>query len=52
MGREHFEESALEAGFTDEQIDFLWSFLAHRPHTHTLDEIHDDEGETLDSLLG
>lgn len=51
MDYAQFEAQAKQAGFTADQTQFMWSFLAHRPHTHVLEEIHDDDGETLDSIL-
>lgn len=35
----NFEDSGLEAGFSKEQLEFMWDFLAKDPHTHTMDDI-------------
>ena len=34
-----FEEAALEAGFTKDQIEFMDEWLAKYPHTHSMDEV-------------
>lgn len=39
--RRHFIELAQEAGFDQEQAEFLWEHLAKFPHTHTADQIED-----------
>ena len=51
--QDDFIEEALDAGFDQEQAEFLFERLAQRPHTHTADEVITDEeiGETLAEAL-
>ena len=44
-----FRDAARQAGFTDQQIDFLDEFLAKRPHTHEIAEVEDLQ-DTLDGI--
>ena len=37
--RERFIQDAVDAGFTQEQAEFMWDALAQKPHTHSVDEI-------------
>ena len=46
-----FIKQALEAGFTQEQIDFMEGYLAKLPHTHEISDI-DELEETLADLEG
>lgn len=35
-----FEGAALDAGFTQKQIEFMDEFLAKYPHTHNAEDIN------------
>jgi len=38
MGKQ-FKEVGEEAGFNEDQLEFMWQFLAKEPHTHDMSEI-------------
>ena len=46
-----FTQQALEAGFTQAQIDFMQGYLAMLGHTHDIEDIAELE-ETLADLEG
>lgn len=37
--KSEFKSNGLEAGFTEEQLEFMWDYLAKIPHTHDVEEI-------------
>lgn len=53
MNERDFFNDGERAGFTREQLSFMWKALAKFPHTHTSDEIIVDtgDGETLEDYI-
>jgi hypothetical protein len=52
---EQFVELAKEAGFSEEQAEFMYEHLAKRPHTHDVDEIlgfDDAVAEAVEQAVG
>jgi len=53
MDEREFFNLGERAGFTREQLSFMWAHIARKPHTHTSDEIVVDtaDGETLEDYI-
>lgn len=49
MNEDDIREECYSAGFSKKQVDCLIEHFAHRPHTHTIDEV-DGLEEELEEL--
>ena len=51
MNEDKFRREAKLAGFSNNQVEFLWKCMAQKPHTHRIDEI-DGLEDVIEDLGG